>query len=172
MSRSPLASASRPVAAHNNWRTATKRQILGNFQASSNSSSSAKIDGSNSDHIRLMIEGLQEKHDQMVAFLKSDLDDCKLEQEETLSTGLIKLPKNVRNMSVREFNNLHDCDLLALLKSKDGVVLSSMNAGASKKVNAIDANKKRCYETPAPRGRLPGAGMATVLRTARRGEGL
>ena len=145
-----------------------------------------------------MIEGLQEKHDQMITFLKSDLDDCKLEQEEVLSTGFIKLPKAVRNMSVKDFNRQHSCDLLALLKSKDGVVLAGLAAAAAAaaasnnndtngqqqqqqqhKSQAIvneaamaDANKKRCYETPAPRMRRPGAQMGTILRTARRGEGL
>ena len=227
MSRSPLSqTVQRP--ARNNWRDATKRQILGNFTTtttdksttgenngyngygSGSSSSQNKIDGNNADHIKLLIEGLQEKHDQMIAFLKSDLEDCKLEQEEALSTGLIKLPKAVRNMSVKEFNRQHhSCDLLALLKSKDGVVLQSRLAaaggaattGAASKNNTdlhtnynnntteqqksqavvgnmksssavLDANKKRCYETPLPRMRRPGAQMGTILRTARRGEGL
>lgn len=180
MSRSPLAAQTAP--AHTNWRTATKRQILENFQPGSPSSSlsSAKIDGSNTDHIRMLIEGLQEKYDQMITFLKSDLDDCKLEQEEVLSTGLIKLPKAVRNMSIRDFNRQHGCDLLALLKSKDGVVLSKnkkssmtiLNKNKNKQVAITDANKKRCYETPAPRMRRPDGPMATILRTARRGEGI
>mmetsp|Transcript_13191 Transcript_13191/g.30775 ORF Transcript_13191/g.30775 Transcript_13191/m.30775 type:complete len:258 (-) Transcript_13191:445-1218(-) len=176
MSRSPLAAQTAPRPARSNWRVATKRQILGNFQpgSPSSSSSSAKIDGSNTDHIKMLIEGLQAKHDQMIAFLKSDLDDCKLEQEEVLSTGLIKLPKAVRNMSVRDFNRQHGCDLLALLKSKDGVVVSKDNITSlniNKTATGLDANKKRCYETPAPQMRRPGA-MGTVLRTARRGEGI
>lgn len=125
----------------------------------------------------MLIEGLQEKHDQMIAFLKSDLDDCKLEQEEVLSMGLIKLPKAARNMSVRDFNRQHGFDLLALLKSKDGVVLSKNSSSISninntKPVAMMDAKKKRCFETPAPQMRHPGAPMATLLRTARRGEGL
>jgi hypothetical protein len=207
MSRSPL---SQTTKMGSNWRTATKRQILGNFTSKSgaagesststsmsSSSSSSKMDGSNADHIRSMIEGLQEKHDQMIAFLKSDLDDCKLEQEEVLSTGLIKLPKSVRNMSVKDFNLQHSCDLLSLLKSKDGVVLAGTVIGAAAAVsnnNNINNNnysndqhqkagqvannkkdaatkKKRCFETPAPRMR--GAHPPrTILRTARRGEGL
>jgi hypothetical protein len=159
------------------------------------------MDGSNADHIRSMIEGLQEKHDQMSAFLKSDLDDCKLEQEEVLSTGLIKLPKSVRNMSIKDFNQQHSCDLLSILKSKDGVVLAgaavsnnnhnnsnnnskdhlagqvgaaahAAGVGDNNNNNGKDATKKkRCFETPAPRMR--GAHPPrTILRTARRGEGL
>jgi hypothetical protein len=203
MSRSPL---SQTTKMGSNWRTATKRQILGNFtsksgESSSTSSSSLKMDGSNADHIRSMIEGLQEKHDQMIAFLKSDLDDCKLEQEEVLSTGLIKLPKSVRNMSIKDFNQQYSCDLLSLLKSKDGVVLAGAAVSNNNHINnnnkdhlagqvgaaahaagvgnnnnnnnnSKDATKKkRCFETPAPRMR--GAHPPrTTIRTARRGEGL
>ena len=212
MSRSPL---SQTTKMGSNWRTATKRQILGNFTSSKSggeqssssmaSSTSRRMDGSNADHIRSMIEGLQEKHDQMIAFLKSDLEDCKLEQEEVLSTGLIKLPKSVRNMSIKDFNQQHSCDLLSLLKSKDGVVLAGTAAAAvvsnnhnnnnnnkdhlagqvgaaahaagvgsnnSNNYNSKDATKKkRCFETPAPRMR-GGHAPRTILRTARRGEGL
>ena len=215
MSRSPL---SQTTKMGSNWRTATKRQILGNFTSSKSggeqssssmaSSTSRRMDGSNADHIRSMIEGLQEKHDQMIAFLKSDLEDCKLEQEEVLSTGLIKLPKSVRNMSIKDFNQQHSCDLLSLLKSKDGVVLAGTAAAAAvvsnnnhnnnnkdylagqvgaaahaagvgnndsnnnNNYNSKDAaKKKRCFETPAPRMR-GGHPPRTILRTARRGEGL
>ena len=219
MSRSPL---SQTTKMGSNWRTATKRQILGNFTSSKSggeqssssmaSSTSRRMDGSNADHIRSMIEGLQEKHDQMIAFLKSDLEDCKLEQEEVLSTGFIKLPKSVRNMSIKDFNQQHSCDLLSLLKSKDGVVLAGTaaaaavvsnnnhtnnnnnnnnkdylagqvgaaahaagvgnNSSSNNNYNSKDATKKkRCFETPAPRMR-GGHPPRTILRTARRGEGL
>jgi hypothetical protein len=174
MSRSPLQSQ------QNQWRTATKRQILGNFSAKPTSCS---IDGSNADHVKMMIDELEGKFDQIVAFLKSDLDDCKLEQEEALSTGLIKLPKAIRNMTVREFNQQHGCDLLALLKSKDGVVMASSASGHPKSASAaalVDTTgKKRDHqmavtETPAPRTRPNNnqVGSLTALRTARRGEGL
>ena len=173
MSRSPLAQTTR---GRSNWRTATKRQILGNFaeQPEGASQDSSKIDGTNVHHVRLVIDGMQEKYDQILTFLKSDLDNHKLEQEECLSTGLIKLSKNIRNMKVKDFNSKYSCDLLALLKSKDGVVLSGSSRQSlppSGKPPAVDATKKRCYETPAPRFRRPGQ-LNTVMRTARRGEGL
>jgi hypothetical protein len=177
MSRSPLAQTAQQRSGHSNWRTATKRQILGNFasQPGGGNSDSSKIDGANVHHVRLVIDGMQEKHDQMVAFLKSDLEDNKLEQEECLSTGLIKLPKAIRNMSIKDFNRQHSCDLLALLKSKDGVVLSGATSQpglhAPGRPPMMDANKKRCYETPVPRMRRP-AQVNTILRTVRRGEEL
>lgn len=170
MSRSPLAAQKAQRPGPNNWRTATKSQILGNFESKSNRGNDSKIDGSNVHHVRLLIDGMKEKHDQLVAFLKSDLEDNKLEQEECLSTGLIKLPKAIRNLSVKDFNRKHNCDLLALLKSKDGVVLSS-NAQRSQAGKYPDATKKRVYETPLPSMRRPNQ-MNTILRTARRGEEL
>jgi len=197
MSRSPMSQTMMASSTSSNkWRSASKRQILGNTGVGGvgSSSSSSAMDGRNSDHVKLMIAGLKEKHDQMIAFLKSDLDDCKLEQEEVLSTGFMKLPKAVRTMSIKAFNSKHSCDLLSLLKSKDGVVLAGVagpGAVASSKKNMNmnnddnkdnndndnnnkDATKKRCFETPAPRMRRVGWGAApgTVVRTARRGEGI
>jgi hypothetical protein len=158
MSRSPLQSQ------QHRWRTATKRQILGNFNSQSNSP--IAVDGSNSEHVKMVIKDLQQTYDQMLLSLRSELENFKLEQEETLSTGLIKLPKAVRNMTVKEFNEQHACDLLALFKSKDGVVVA----------NKGQLGKKRDYqhsvmETPAQRVKRQDA-LATAIRTARRGEGL
>jgi len=210
MSRSPL-SATIMVSStsSHNWRTAkSKRQQLalgknnnntggGGGGGNGGSSTSKNIMSGNgrtkntkhhSDQdIHVMIDGLKEKHAQMLVFLKSELEDCKLEQEEVLSTGLMKLPKAVRNMSIQAFNAQHSCDLLSLLKSKDGVVVTGTGTGVgtvSKKnmqmndndndMNNKDATKKRCFETPAPRNRRVGWGAApgTVVRTARRGEGI
>jgi hypothetical protein len=171
MSRSPL------QADHHRWRTATKRQILGNF-SSKPSSAPVSVDGSNADHVKSLIDELQGKYEQMIAFLKADLDDCKLEQEQALSAGLVRLPKAVRNMSVKEFNQQHSCDLLALLRSKDGVVLTGAGQQATDQsaVNGDAAGKKRDYQmavvqTPGPRARRQDQ-PASAVRTARRGEGL
>ena len=168
MSRSPLAQTTQRPG-RNNWRTATKRQILGNFSGENGGKNEApKIDGTDKEHVRLLLEGLQKRYDHLVADLKSELEDNKFDQDECLSTGLIKLPRAVRNMSVRDFNRQHSCNLLALLKSKDGVVVAGP---APKNPSGIDANKKRCYETPAVRMRRPPQ-LGSILRTARRGEGL
>ena len=151
------------------------------------------VDGTNSQHIKSMIDDLQDKYDGIVSTLKSDLEDCKAQQEEAHKTGMIKLSKNVRNMTVKEFNKAHGCDLLALLKSKDGVVLSrntGTGADASTTKPPSMAGHKRDYpvgggfssqtstamaaglETPAPSRRNGAAGCQSALRTARRGEGL
>jgi hypothetical protein len=70
----------------------------------------------------------------------------------------MKLPKSIRQMSVRDFNQAHNCDILAVLKGKDGVKLT---------------NKRDCTvavaATPAPRSRKA-ADPASALRTKKRGE--
>ena len=156
MSRSPMRSQ------QHHWNSRNKRL---NVKSWRNEKTDSAIDGSNSDHVKLLLEDLKTKYDQMTALLKAELVDTKMQQEEALSAGLMKLPKSIRQMSVREFNRSYKCDILSLLKSKDGV----------KEVKAM-APKKRDHnivvaETPAPRSRNPTA-PNSVLRTARRGEGL
>lgn len=190
MSRSPIASQQQ-----NQWRANTKRQILGNYLAKSGAPlSPVPVDGSNSEHIKSMIDDLQDKYDGIITTLKSDLEDCKSQQEEAHKTGMIKLSKNVRNMTIKEFNEAYGCDLLSLLKSKDGVTVAGTNtSGAASAAAASNTTKvptiaghKRDFpigghpsaaiaaglETPAPTRRNPAAGSQSALRTARRGEGL
>ena len=175
MSRSPL------QAQRKQWRTATKNQILSNF-TSTQTNSPVPVDGSNPQHIQMMIKDLQQKYDQMVLFLRSEMENCNLESEAALSTGMMKLPKDVRKMTVKDFNQHYSCDLLALLKSKDGVRKSNKKkasataAAVSEHAAAAAAGQKRDYqhssmETPAPRKRGQDV-PATAVRTARRGEGL
>ena len=66
----------------------------------SNKSSSAEpvIDGSNVDNAKLLLKDLQTKFDQKFALLKPDLVGNKIQQEEALATGLVKIPKYVRQM--------------------------------------------------------------------------
>jgi hypothetical protein len=140
------------------WQSSTKRQILGLASNSNNN-----FDGSNHGQVASLIQDLQAKCDSLRQILKTELYQHKNLQEETLSTGLVKLPKSIKQMTVKEFNESHHCDILALLKAHDGVI--------PKKVN----QKKRDYtsavaETPAYRPRNPGTN--TIVRTAAKGEGI
>jgi hypothetical protein len=168
MSRSPLQSK------QNRWRTAIKRQILGNF--SSHTNSPVTVDGSNADHVTMMINDLDEKYKQIIHSLESELENYKMEREETQSTGLIKLPKAVRNMTVKEFNKQYSCDLLALFCVNDAVQTFKPNYASGVSSTDDAAGKKRDFqhavlETPAPLIRRQNV-VATAVRTARRGEGL
>lgn len=156
MSRSPIRSQQ--------WHSATKRHILRGWN-----DEQASVDGTNPEHVKLLQKDLQTKFNQIVENLKADAEDAKLQQEEALSMGLVRLPNAIRQMTVKEFNDAHQCDLLSLLKSKDGVVLS--------KNLPFNSGKKREHymtveATPAPRIRKEGEVPMSVLRTVRKGEGL
>ena len=151
-----------------------------NWQQQSNHASFSKrpaleeIDGTNVEHVHFLLEDLQTKYEQLLENLKSDLHQHKLQQEEVFASGIVKLPKSIRQMTVQEFNMAHKCDILKLLKSKDGVLPTS-----SSSTNLL-LQKKRDYhmavaETPAPtRSRggpnrvVPGSAMRTVVK----GEGI
>lgn len=155
-------------------REAAKRQIMGAWMAESSKASNhtttnmnvdSDVDGSNPDHVRLLMEDLQEKFDQHLELLKADLFSAKNQQQEELSMGLLKLPKSIRQMTIREFNQMHSCNLLSLLKRNDGVMPSSF-----KKRNF--SGTAVVAETPAPtRSRNPVA-PGSAIRTARRGEAI
>ncbi len=157
MSRSPLRAAQK-------WQTASKRHILQGWD-----DEQGIVDGSNPDHVKLLQKDLQTKFHQILENLKADAEDAKLQQEEALSTGLVRLPNAIRQMTVKEFNETHQCDLLSLLKSKDGVLIT--------KNSQFNTGKKREHHmtvqaTPAPRTRNLGDAPMSVSRTVRKGEGI
>ena len=119
------------------------------------------IDGGNKEHVKELLKDLEEQCNKMKNVLRSELESHKAQQEDAVSVALSRLPKRIQKMTVKEFNQMHGCDLIALIKSKDGV--------------KVRPTKKREHdavaETPAPTRRNPNA-PNSILRTARRGEGL
>jgi hypothetical protein len=164
MSRSPM----RAQQQASSWHNATKRHIMRGWNEDNKASS---MDGSNPEHVKMLQGDLQTKFNQMLANLKADAEDAKGQQEEALGLGLVKLPKAIRQMSVKEFNETHQCDLLALLKAKDGVMIS-------KGSQYLAGNKREHHNmtvaaTPAPtRSRTNPEAPMSVLRTVRKGEGI
>ena len=130
-----------------------------------------EFDGTNQDHVKILLEGLNNKYEEIVANLKADLMDAKLQQEEALNIGLMKLPKAIRQMSVKDFNSSHQCDLLSLLKSKDGVLRSQRSRTSDVSGKKRDFPQMAVAATPAPRSRNRDC-PNTELRTVRKGEGL
>ena len=145
-------------------REVAKRRIMGNFKdEATNASTDASVDGSNPDHVRLLIEDLETKFQQHLELLNADLFSLKKEQEQAHSTGMMKLSKSIRDMKIRDFNQAYSCDLLSLLKSKDGV----------QKVSGQILKKRERFpvvETPAPNKFRAKQPPGTILRTVRRGE--
>jgi hypothetical protein len=150
MSRSPIRGQQ--------WRTATKQHIMSGWNENDS------IDGSNAEHVKTLQASLQTKFQQIIDDLKSEAEAAKMQQEDALIAGIVKLTKATREMTVREFNQKHQCDLLALLKSKDGVVPSPQGASRKREHHMVAA-------TPAPVIRSATAPMS-LTRTIRKGEGL
>lgn len=133
----------------------------------------AGMDGSNPEHVKMLQEDLKTKFNQIIANLKADAEDAKGQQEEALGLGLVKLPKAIRQMSVKEFNQTHQCDLLALLKAKDGVLISKDSQYRDLAGKKREHHNITVAATPAPtRSRTNPDAPMSVLRTARKGEGI
>lgn len=121
---------------------------------------------STSDDVALLIQGLEKGLARQLEATKADVVTWKEEQLQAYKTGVIRINKNIRNMTVAEFNRSHNCNVLDLLKG----VRANSN---SKKIPAPMCGKRdrTGMETPAPyRGNRPMRTPATVLRTVRRGE--
>jgi hypothetical protein len=151
-------------------REAAKRRIMGTFMeepsnSNTNSANQATVDGSNPDHVRLMIEDLDTKFQQHLELLNADLFRLKKDQKQVHSTGMMKLPKPVRQMTIREFNQMYSCNILSVLKSKDGV------KQVARENSFQNRERMPVLKTPAPmRARTQAPG--TILRTARKGEAI
>ena len=142
------------------WQSNPKRQVLGDLQ----DNNASDFDGSNMEHVNAMFEDLDDKFENLCTILKAEMEQYNYEQEEMIATELVKLPKAIKQMTVRDFNELHGCDLLAILKSKDGVI-------PTKNANLIPMkrNFNAVMTTPAIRPRNP-ATITSAMRTARKGE--
>ncbi|CAJ1959340.1 unnamed protein product [Cylindrotheca closterium] len=138
------------------------RQVLGNV----NENDSSSFDGSKIDQVNALLEDLDGKFDNICSVLKAELNQHKCQQEEILSTELVKLPRSIKQMTVKDFNESHGCDLLAILKSKDGVIPSS-NTNLIPMKRAFNS----VMSTPSIRPSNP-ALQGSVLRTVRKGEGI
>lgn len=145
-------------------REATKRHIMGAWMDESKNSASSTddsaFDGSNKGQVQLLIEDLQATFEKNVELMKTDLLSAKNEQVQVHRMAIVKLSKPVRQMTIREFNQAHNCNLLSMLKGNDGVV--SQEGSKKRDHTAVAA-------TPAPRARNQQC-PASISRTVRRGE--
>ena len=136
-----------PMRPQDHRREAAKRRMKGNFMDdtsasnNNNNDTDSPVDGSNPDHVRLLVEDLDAKFQTHLELLNADLFSLKNEQKSIHNTGMMKLPKSTRQMTIREFNKVHSCDLLSILKSKDGVQM--VNGGGVD--NASGASTFVCH---------------------------
>lgn len=98
-------------------------------------------------------------------------DELMRTQKEAIIQGLCKLNKDVKKLSVREFNSMFGCDIIDLIKKQ--MTAGDVNANSGVKRFRAPANAQTAsgngvsFKTPAAHkaGKLP-----TTMRAARRGE--
>lgn len=137
-----------------------------NSSGSNNSSSNAKAKEAlqpeqewTRDHLSLVLQDLEESLNDRLSLLASETSKAKDAQKQVHVKSMVKIRKQVRGMSVRQFNETYGCDLLQLLKMP----------------TSSSANKKRirpeALATPAP-SRQGKAVPMTASRTVKRGEAI
>jgi hypothetical protein len=103
------------------------------------------------EETRAMVEDLRQHFQQRIAALQSEIVTAKNKQQQVQASGMLKLSKSIKNMSVREFNALYKTDLWSLLQP------------VSKKRDHIAS------ETPAAKG-IGSKALQTPSRILRHGE--
>ena len=100
---------------------------------------------------------------------------CKRVVHEAHYRGMCQISKAAKKMTVREFNAMHECNLLdMMIRNEAGVVVvvDAANDNTTKTTTttaaAFNTKKRKDLETPAPKVR--GGVPLTVSRTVRRGE--
>lgn len=165
---------------HSSRNEKLKQQIVGVFKDKTNSGGdpSYAVDGSNENHVSMLIADLTKGFDKQLESIKARMLHCKQELRETHNTAMMKIPNATKAMTVREFNQRYDCDILDFLQKARANALSSdfnksinnEDAAPTKTAPAGMCGKRDRFETPmASRGSRRAQTPATV-RTVRRGE--
>jgi hypothetical protein len=157
-------------------REATLRNTVGVLTDSTNSCG-ADVDGSNETHVSALIEDLKKGLDRNLKSIREEMERCKHEQLNAHGTGMMKIPKYIKEMSIHDFNQKHACDLLDLLKnaranaSSHSQNINNEDAALTKSVPAGMCGKRdRGYGTPiVSRGGQRVKTPATI-RTVPRGQ--
>lgn len=131
--------------------------------SSSSSLKSNNMEITDDHRVSLMIEDLQKGLDRQLEAIQTDLATWKQEQLQAHHSGMMRIPKATRQMTVQEFNEKYHCTLLDLLKNV------RINEASQKP--PICGKRERALQTPAPsKGRLPMQTPGGTIRTVQRGE--
>lgn len=130
-----------------------------------------------SNDVSDLLEKMEKKLHLKLEETKTDLLTWKEEQLQAHRTGIMKIPKKIRQMTVAEFNQTYNCNILDLLLKGFHTTATTNNNNNQQKKNTIPPpmcgkrDRMGMMETPAPyRGNRPMRTPATAVRTVRRGE--
>jgi hypothetical protein len=145
------------VSRHERVREATKRQIMGGFM--NEDSGDSKIVGNSCENVSSLLEAIKAQFNERLDSLQSKVSVSKSNQQQLYASGMVKLSKNVKRMTVGEFNALYKCSLLDIVRS-----IRDECGPASKKRDRMEV------ETPSASVRRSSRNLETPSRTVRRGE--
>ena len=120
------------------------------------------------EQVNALITDLRKEFVQRLDVLQAEYVASKNKQQQVLASGMVKLNKNIKSMTVREFNALYKCNLLQLVQA----VRENNNNNSA---NTSSPSKKRdrgmTAETPSHQG-IKLKQPQSASRTVRRGEAL
>ena len=138
---------------------ANKRHIMGVLSNNNNIISSINtdlIEMRTKDHLDAFLQDAQEQFESQKETLATEAQKAKQVLKQTHVSGMLKLTKGVKKMTIREFNQHYKCNLLELF---------SGHAPAKKRFRTE-------LETPAPKKMNLKNVPNTLTRTVQRGEAL
>ena len=127
-------------------RDGSKRQIMATL--SSDSSTTIPSD-------KEWFQTIQHELEQKISALHDDCASEKSKQHDVFTAAMVKLPRNVRNMTVSEFNCVYKVNLLEHLQNPN--------------LSASAMAKNKMLQTPGATYNAPNYGV-TPSRIARKGE--
>ena len=145
---------------------ANKRQIMGVLSDVSNSNSSSSNSSSSvnlrkKDHL---VAFLQDAHDQLETEkdkLTNETNKAKQELKQIHVAGMLKLAKSIKKMTIREFNQQYNCNLLEDVFAPGSTVPSNAKKRIRNELETPVAKKINLNQVPN-----------TLTRTIHRGEAL
>lgn len=154
-----------------------KRQIVGVLMDTTNNTVDASgtksvgvVDGTDKTHVSMMIEDLKNGLNKKLDGIKTDMLTCKQDQYQAYCSGMMKIPKATREMTINEFNAKYKTNLLELLQTAKSNAMSITSTTAKDTFPAPMCGKRDRFETPAPNRGRPMQTPGTIARTVRRGE--
>ena len=147
-------------------REASKRQIMGDLSPNKTSSGmSTDPQSSVADHEE-WLKSIYDEMEKRINDLKDQCDCEKNKQQQVFASAMVKLSRNVKNMTVSEFNAVYKVDLLQTLQRSQNMHFTGTSA-----LMPLDAN----LQTPGgvPKYAMPKKkNITTPFRTVRKGEQL
>jgi len=129
-------------------REATKRQIMAALSPNNS--------GSSNDASKKWEQTVRKELDERLGALHDDCESEKNKQQEVFAAAMVKLPRNIKNMTVTEFNSLYKVNLLQNFNNPD--LMGTMSSTA------------KALQTPGTSFSAHRKPLYTPSRTMRKGE--